>query len=339
MTKSNRQFRFSPRLYRPTSPAIEALTGQTGNHTTVRDIRSGRPVKTQGGENFLVYFPSFSRLPLYFFRYFPSNQTVGISAPVGFSGEFVDKFVVFGLIPVNWPRFESRILSEHHVSFRLVLWTSRIFGAMAKRGEDLILGLDNAGKTTLLHMLKDEVRCFWIFHAAEISSASTNAASDVRGIEYWGKLSLKPLIWVGIRSLEESGRIIMPSTYLVDANPYRFFPFSYRDMGRMVDAVVYLVDAYDKERFAESKRELDALLSDESLANVPFLILGNKIDIPYAASEDELRYHLGLTNFTTGKGKVNLVDSNVRPLEVFMCSIVRKMGYGEGFKWVSQYIK
>jgi GTP-binding protein SAR1 len=106
-----------------------------------------------------------------------------------------------------------------------------------------------------------------------------------------------------------------------------------------VDAVVYLVDAYDRERFSESKRELDALLSDESLANVPFLILGNKIDIPYAASEAELRYHMGLTNFTTGKGKVTLSDSNIRPMEVFMCSIVRKMGYGEGFKWLSQYIK
>lgn len=110
-------------------------------------------------------------------------------------------------------------------------------------------------------------------------------------------------------------------------------------LSQQVDAVVYLVDAYDKERFTESKKELDALLSDDSLANVPFLILGNKIDIPYAASEEELRYHLGLSNFTTGKGKVNLVDSNVRPLEVFMCSVVRKMGYGDGFKWVSQYIK
>lgn len=106
-----------------------------------------------------------------------------------------------------------------------------------------------------------------------------------------------------------------------------------------VDAVVYLVDAYDRERFAESKKELDALLSDESLANVPFLILGNKIDLNYAASEEELRFHLGLTGLTTGKGKVNLENSGVRPLEVFMCSIVRKMGYGDGFKWVSQYIK
>ncbi|KAF9681513.1 hypothetical protein SADUNF_Sadunf05G0009200 [Salix dunnii] len=113
----------------------------------------------------------------------------------------------------------------------------------------------------------------------------------------------------------------------------------WKDYYAKVDAVIYLVDAYDKERFAESKKELDALLSDEALANVPFLVLGNKIDIPYAASEDELRYNLGLTNFTTGKGKVNLVDSNVRPLEVFMCSIVRKMGYGEGFRWLSQYIK
>ncbi|KAF8106779.1 hypothetical protein N665_0133s0017 [Sinapis alba] len=48
------------------------------------------------------------------------------------------------------------------------------------------------------------------------------------------------------------------------------------------------------------------------------------IDIPYAASEDELRYHLGLTNFTTGKGKVTTAggDSGVRPLKVFMFSIV-----------------
>ncbi|RRT82261.1 hypothetical protein B296_00010175 [Ensete ventricosum] len=113
----------------------------------------------------------------------------------------------------------------------------------------------------------------------------------------------------------------------------------WKDYYAKVDAVVYLVDAADKERFAESKKELDALLSDDSLANVPFLVLGNKIDIPYAASEDELRYHLGLSNFTTGKGKVNLADTNVRPLEVFMCSIVRKMGYGEGFRWMSQYIK
>ena len=48
---------------------------------------------------------------------------------------------------------------------------------------------------------------------------------------------------------------------------------------------MFLVDAFDKERFSESKKELDGLLSDDSLGNVPFLVLGNKIDYPAAASE------------------------------------------------------
>lgn len=56
-----------------------------------------------------------------------------------------------------------------------------------------------------------------------------------------------------------------------------------------VDAIVYLVDAADRERFPESKKELDALLSDDSLATVPVLVLGNKIDLPHASPEDELR--------------------------------------------------
>ncbi|MBA0654444.1 hypothetical protein Goklo_021450 [Gossypium klotzschianum] len=214
-------------------------------------------------------------------------------------------------------------------------------GLWQKEAKILFLGLDNAGKTTLLHMLKDERL---VQH-----QPTQHPTSEELSI---GKIKFKAFDLGGHQIARRVWKDYYAKiTLLEEINNYLLYTRSYSSFlglfgvwsgvyyTEKVDAVVYLVDAYDKERFAESKRELDALLSDEALANVPFLILGNKIDIPYAASEDELRYHLGLTNFTTGKGKVNLGDSNVRPLEVFMCSIVRKMGYGDGFKWVSQYIK
>ncbi len=70
---------------------------------------------------------------------------------------------------------------------------------------------------------------------------------------------------------------------------------------------------------------------------MPFLVLGNKIDAPGAVSEEELRGRLGLYQ-TSGKGKASQ-GSSVRPIEVFMCSVVLRQGYAEGMALKKRVIR
>jgi GTP-binding protein SAR1 len=168
------------------------------------------------------------------------------------------------------------------------------FFSPQKKCKVLFLGLDNAGKTTLLTMLKDDrihSHCPTIHpNHEELTIGKVNfAAHDLGG--------------------HEAARMLWTDYYAT------------------ADGIVFLVDALDRGRFPEAKRELDGLLTTGALADVPVVILGNKIDAPRAASENELRTALNLHG-TSGKG-TNL-DSLERPVEIFMCSVVRKMGYSEG---------
>ncbi|EFJ07633.1 ARF-like GTPase [Selaginella moellendorffii] len=57
---------------------------------------------------------------------------------------------------------------------------------------------------------------------------------------------------------------------------------------RGVSAIVYVVDASDRENVAISRDELHDLLGKPSLAGVPVLVLGNKIDKPDHLSKQAL---------------------------------------------------
>mgnify|MGYP001460113153 CR=1 FL=1 len=99
-----------------------------------------------------------------------------------------------------------------------------------------------------------------------------------------------------------------------------------------MDGIIYLVDAADRSRFDESRAELANLLEQDELKHVPIMILGNKIDVPSAASEDELKNHLLPPN-------CQYISHDSRPIEVFMCSVVKRMGYDKAFQTLSQFLK
>eukprot|EP00635_Sarcinochrysidales_sp_CCMP3193_P010054 CAMPEP_0118891602 /NCGR_PEP_ID=MMETSP1166-20130328/1556_1 /TAXON_ID=1104430 /ORGANISM="Chrysoreinhardia sp, Strain CCMP3193" /LENGTH=190 /DNA_ID=CAMNT_0006830271 /DNA_START=163 /DNA_END=732 /DNA_ORIENTATION=+ len=188
----------------------------------------------------------------------------------------------------------------------LVDWIFNVLanlGLYHKSAKILFLGLDNAGKTTLLHMLKE--------NRVQIHQPTLHPNQDELII---GNIRFKTFDLGG----HETARRL------------------WKDYFTTVDGVVYMVDALDRQRFPEAKRELDYLLTCDELASVPFLVLGNKIDAPTAASEDDLRYALGLFETygkDTSRYRGDHDNEKIRPIELFMCSVIRKMGYADGFRW------
>ena len=170
------------------------------------------------------------------------------------------------------------------------------FRIMNKNASVIFLGLDNAGKTTLTQFMK--------FGRISVSNPTGQPCSE--------ELKIGNLI---LRTIDVGGHVQarrLWKSYLLS-----------------VQGIVFIVDASDSERLDEARTELDGLLIDNDINNLPIVILGNKIDKPGACSEDELRNMLGLSyDSDLGVGKV----------KVFMCSVLEGQGFREAFEWLDKYL-
>lgn len=142
----------------------------------------------------------------------------------------------------------------------------------------LMLGLDNAGKTTILYHLK----------LNENIQAIPTIGFNVESVKVEG-MSLQ--IW------DVGGQTTI--RHLWD----RYFQGS--------DAVVFVVDSTDTERLPLVKKELDALLNSPQLLSASFLVFCNKIDLPGSVDKYDLCEKLGLNRFQFRRS-IKIFESNAK---------------------------
>ncbi|KAH9607485.1 hypothetical protein KSS87_019382 [Heliosperma pusillum] len=132
----------------------------------------------------------------------------------------------------------------------------------------LILGIDKAGKTTLLEKLKE-------------------LYSNLEGIP---PDRIVPTVGLNI------GRIEVANTKLVfwDLGGQLGLRSIWEKYYEEAHAVIYVVDANTPSRFEDSKSALEKVLRHQDLQGAPLLILANKQDISSSESADEVARYLDL---------------------------------------------
>lgn len=145
---------------------------------------------------------------------------------------------------------------------------SKVFGALFgnKEVRVLILGLDNAGKTTILYKL---------YAPDRVIRTMPTVGFNLEEVVY---KNLNFSVW------DLGGQ--------TNIRPY------WRCYYANTNAIIYVVDSCDKERIGLSRKELMAMLEEEELKNVHVLVFANKQDMPGAMSEAEVATALGLTAIT-----------------------------------------
>ncbi|KAH3765607.1 Small COPII coat GTPase sar1 [Pelomyxa schiedti] len=180
-----------------------------------------------------------------------------------------------------------------------VYWAlNKYFGFWEKKATLLLLGLDNAGKTTLLYKLKNDTITFF-------SPTQRPSLEQLR---------------IGTCTL---------TTY--DLGGHKMVREMWRDYFMGTDAIVFMVDAADTARIPEAQAELAGLLQDSQLNDIPIAVFGNKCDIwDKALPGEEFVRSMGLEPY--------LSPGNTRPVRVFMTSLVQGTGYPDGLEWLVSQI-
>ncbi|KAI6229438.1 ADP-ribosylation factor-like protein 3 [Aphelenchoides besseyi] len=119
----------------------------------------------------------------------------------------------------------------------------------------LLLGLDNAGKTTILKKLASE----------DVTHITPTQGFNIKSVV---AEDIKLNVW--------------------DIGGQRKIRPYWKNYFDNTDVLIYVIDSTDKKRFDETALELSELLEEEKLKNVPVLVFANKQDLFNAAPASEI---------------------------------------------------
>jgi GTP-binding protein SAR1 len=173
-----------------------------------------------------------------------------------------------------------------------------LFGLFKDERTLIIIGLDNAGKTTLLHKLRyGQVRSF---------VPTQRPASEEIEV---GNVSFKAWDLGG----HEAVRALWQQYELA------------------ADAVVFVIDSADLSRIKEARSELERAVALTADSGIPIAVMANKQDRRTALRAPELEAQLDLANIACAEPAPADGRSRVR---LFECSLVNGTGYVEALTWL-----
>ncbi len=164
----------------------------------------------------------------------------------------------------------------------------------------LMVGLDAAGKTTILYKLK----------LGEIVTTIPTIGFNVESVEY---KKINFTVWdVGgqdkIRPL-------------------------WRHYFSNTQGLVFVVDSNDRDRIGEAKEELQRMLQEEELKDAVLLVFANKQDLPTALTAAEITDKLGLISTARSGAQAT------REWYIQSTCATSGDGLYEGMDWLAQKLK
>lgn len=124
-----------------------------------------------------------------------------------------------------------------------------------------MVGLDAAGKTTILYKLK----------LGEVVTTIPTIGFNVESVEY---KNIKFTMW--------------------DIGGQDKIRLLWRYYYNNVEGIIFVIDSNHKERIEDAREEIHKLLGEEELKGAPLLVLANKQDLPGAMTTTEIAEATGL---------------------------------------------